>query len=415
MADTGTVTGEFEPHPQRGRILLYQALLHMMCHGLLSMLVPLYLVIQHDYGLARVEPVTALSTWSAVVFAVATLAVGSVVDALPTKLVSGLGLMLHGAGMVGLATAPTIQLATFWVVIAAIGAAGYHPVAARVLVGLYPEKVGYAVGRAGIGAGLGFWLGPKYAGWMAEQHGWRVAMSSAGWFAILLAVVFLLTTTEPELRDRERPAGGSVRGDKVLYLVVLGLLSLALMPRDYAGIGLDTLNSLYLQRAQALGVTLVGGVLGYKGLISLVVNPLLAQLSDRGHRLWWWAATLLLSGIFAALVPWLSPTLGQVALVASGVFLLANYPVFESALVERVPPRLRGRTYSVILTIVGMASAFAPKYVGAGVDHLVGGQPGAVPPALFQSLYAQLGIAMVASLAAVPLLNVLRQRGNRLA
>ncbi len=409
---------------RRGWHLFWLSVLHMMCHGLLTLILPLYVAIQHDFGLSGVEPATALSTWQAMVFAIATLGVGWLCDRTPGRRIAGWGLVVQGLGLIGLAAAPTLGWARFWVVVSGIGAAGYHPVAARQIIGLYPEAVGWAMGMVGIGSAIGFYAGPRYAGWYAERAGWsepvwnaaawRAPMLHAGLVAIVVAVLFMVLTIEPVLSVRPRANGGSERRDKALLVGALGLLGILLIPRDFSAVGFDALHSLYLQHGPfAVGLGGVGSLLGYKGLLSLVTNPIMSWLSDRGHRLRWWAGVLLASAVFGAAVPWLPPALAKLALVLNGMFFLANYPIFESALVERVPPHVRGRAYALILTIVGVFSATAPKVIGARVDAF--GATGAVAAGDFRRLYLGLAACMVAALLAVPLLGQVQRRGDRLA
>ncbi|MBI2297602.1 MAG: MFS transporter [Armatimonadetes bacterium] len=402
------------PAQNRERILFFMAVLHLYCHALLSLLTPLYVAIQKDFALPRVEPVTGLSTCGAVTFALATLVAGLLVDRLPSRLVAGGGLVVQGLGLVAMAAAPTLGWARVWVIVSAVGAAGYHPVSARVIAGLYPEAVGRAMGLAGMGAGLGFFLGPRFSGRVTGLAGWRMAMGLAGWGAVAVAAAYVLFTREPILSERPRPEGQVPAGprQKAVFVLALAALGLALIPRDFAGGGIETLNALYLQHAQGLSVGLVGALLGYKGLLSLVTNPIFAWLSDRGSRLWWWAGTLLLSALCGAAIPFLPRGAAMAALVLHGMFLLANYPIFESALLERVPARLRGRAYALILAVVGSFAAFAPKFVGARVDALV--SPAAVHagPELFQALYLALAAVMLLGLAGVPLLVVVRRRSD---
>ncbi|MCC7493556.1 MAG: MFS transporter [Fimbriimonadaceae bacterium] len=411
---------------RRSVVLFFLSVLHMLCHALLSLLTPLIVAMQQDFGLPGVEPITALNTWLGVTFAGATLAFGALTDRAPGRLIAGWGLVVHGLGLLGLASANSLPQARLWLVIAGIGAAAYHPVAARQIPGLYPEAVGRAFGLVAIGAAVGFYGGPRFAGWRAELAGfqaplwnaaaWRVPVWEAGLVAVLLAVVYLLATAEPEL---PQPAGGgaAIRGrDKAALVVAIAALGLLLIPRDFGGLGFESLNSLFLQRGAGFGLSVgaVGSLLGYKGLISLVSNPLFSHLSDRGQRLWWWAGTLVATALCGLLIPLLSPGPAQVALVLQGMFFLANFPIFEAALLERVPARLRGRAYALVLCIVGAFSAVAPKAVGGWVDALV--QPGQALIArdAFAPLYWRLGCGLLSSLLAVPLLVVIQRRGRRL-
>jgi MFS family permease len=305
------------------------------------------------------------------------------------------------------------------------GAAGYHPVAGRVVIGMFPEAVGKAIGLAGIGAGLGFLFGPWFSGFRTELAGWhaplwdatawRAPMLEAGCFALAVALVYSLTTREPHLAphhvdvDRGRATPRQKR-DLILLICLLGV---ALIPREFANAGLEALGSLFFQRGYGLAVGTVGLVLAFKGLISLVTNPLVALLSDRGHRLWWLSAMWLGCGVCGALVPWLPPLPAQIALILSGTFMLANYPVFESALLERLPAHIRGRAYSLILAIVGAAAAFAPKLMGRAVDGLSSAAGRTVPAELFRPLFALLAVAVAVSLVAIPLLVALKGQNER--
>lgn len=406
-----------ERRTNRARILFFLAVLHMLCHALLTLITPLYVSMQRDFGLARVEPITSLLTWMLVTFSLATLLAGQLCDRLPGRWIAGGGLLLHGAGLIGLSFAPTVPWARFWVVVAGIGASGYHPVSVRQIVGLFPEAVGRAMGLAAIGAAVGFYVGPRFAGWRAGLAGWRAPMLEAGAIAILVAVLFLILTAEPTLHEQPVKANGvgNHRRNKVFLVGAIGLLGLFLIPRDFAGLAYDSLHALFLEQAGIfrLDVAGIGALLGAKGLISLVSNPLFAWVSDRGHRLWWWAGTLLASAFCGAVVPWLPADGAKVALVLQGMFFLANYPIFEAALVERVPARIRGRAYALILAIVGIFSAFAPKFVGGQVDALLA-TASATDPVTYRGLYLGLAVTLLTSLVAIALLQAVQTRTSRL-
>lgn len=403
------------------RILLALTILHLMCHGLLTLLVPLLLCLQADFGLPGVEPVTALITWQAVTFALAGLGAGWLADKVGGKPIAGLGLMLQGLGLIGLAHAPTLAAARLWVIVAGVGSAGYHPVAAKHLVTLFPRSVGKAIGIAAIGAGVGFWLGPRFAGWRAEQAGWqaplwsgaawRVPILEAGIVALAVAALYLLLTAEPAAEEPPPVGNGPSRPLALGVIFSIGLLGLVLIPRDFGSAGIEALNSLFLQRVHGLGVQATGALIAAKGLISLVANPLATWLSDRGPRLVWWAGVTIAGAVFAALIPLLAPGPAGVVLVAHGVCVLAGYPILESAIAETVPARLRGRAAAVLLAVVGLPGAFAAKLVGGWVDRL--GSAAVLPREGFVGLYAALsGLLLVSLLAAVALRGV-RRRADR--
>lgn len=410
----------------RSRHLLWLGLLHLGCHALLTLLTPLYLAIQADFGLARVEPVTALMTWQMLTFALATLLSGWLVDRVPGRTVAGCGLLLHGLALLGCARAGDLASARAWIILAGLGSAAYHPVAAKQIIGLFPRNVGRAVGLAAIGSAFGFYLGPTFAGWRAELAGWqapvwvgaawRVPLAEAGGVAVVAALLYFATTREPDLVQRRvLPAEPITGQDRRRLLGAVLLFSLLSIPREFAGIGVDNLHALFVQQSRefSMGLGAVGSLLGFRGILSLWVSPQLASLSDRGHRLRWWAAVMLGGAICTLLVPWLPPALAKIAIVAQGVLILANYPILESALVERLPARVRGRAYAVNLAIIGTFAATAPKLVGARVDQLVGPTAGGAPAELFRGLYLALAAMFAVSVLAAFALDRIERAGRR--
>src|SRR4051794_1308859 len=80
--------------------------------------------------------------------------------------------------------------------------------AARVILG-----PGMAIGLVGAGSGLGFYLGPKFAGWRAETAAWdwghvtqwQKPLVELGIIGLVVGVLFLLFATEA--------TAGSARAD----------------------------------------------------------------------------------------------------------------------------------------------------------------------------------------------------------
>ena len=62
---------------------------------------------------------------------------------------------------------------------------------------LYPASTGRALGFLGIGASVGFCIGPLYAGLRAAQaQDWRAPVMELGIFGLVGAVLFALLATE---------------------------------------------------------------------------------------------------------------------------------------------------------------------------------------------------------------------------
>src|SRR5204863_4737620 len=65
------------------------------------------------------------------------------------------------------------------VTLAGFGGSFYHPAATAMVARLYPIGTGRALGFVGIGASIGFFIGPVYAGWRAG--GLEATLGAAAW------------------------------------------------------------------------------------------------------------------------------------------------------------------------------------------------------------------------------------------
>ena len=93
--------------------------------------------------------------------------IGVLADKLNRKKLLGFGLALNGLGFAALALAPNYAWALVAVAVAGFGGSFYHPAATAMVVRMFPGSTGKALGLVGIGAGVGFFVGPIYAGWRA--------------------------------------------------------------------------------------------------------------------------------------------------------------------------------------------------------------------------------------------------------
>jgi MFS family permease len=77
---------------------------------------------------------------------------------------------------------------------------------------------------------------------------------------------------------------------------------------------------------------------------------------------------------------------------------LGSYAVSDAAMLERVPPEVRGRVVGLFLTIAGTFSAMSPFAMGYWVDLL---KDRASQPYAYVPLFVTLGIMIVGSSFAV--------------
>jgi MFS family permease len=273
---------------------------------------------------------------------------------------------------------------------------------------LFPANTGRALGLIGVGASVGFFIGPLYAGWRADSAGWRAPVFELGSAGVLMAGLFAwLAQEEPA---RLQPSERKLVREKLFATPVLCLLFIAMSfafgLRDFTGSSMGSLGSLFLQNACAFDPKQTGMALSAIFLASVVSNPLFGHLSDRG-RIRWTCAVLLVSvvvvGIFPRVPPqWLIPTFALY-----GFFFMASYPMVEAALMEAVPDAVRGRAFGFFITLAGLVGNLSHWMAGHWVKSL---GTDAHAARAYYPLYGQLSVLLLLSLLGLPCLHAIRRK-----
>lgn len=397
------------------RALWLTGLLHAFTHLYQVALMPLYLLIQKDFGFQSVGRATLLLTVMMGASYAPSYLIGVLADKLNRKRMLSFGLALNGLGFVGLALAPNLAWALVAVVVAGIGGSFYHPAATAMIARLFPERTGKALGLVGIGAGAGFFIGPIYAGWRASTlepllgaAAWRRPVLELGALGLLMAALYLW------LADEERPAPSHERRSipakhlfptRALWLFFLAYC-LAFSLRDFVGASMGSLGSLFLQQAHGYDPRQTGFALSGIFIAAMISNPIFGSLSD-GRRKRWIALAIIVAAASVALFPhvparWIIP-----AFTLYGFFFMASYPVTEAALMESVPDAVRGRTFGIFVTAGGVLGNLSHWLVGAWVEQL-GASGHSVKP--YFAMYAGLALLLLASLGGLPCLSAIRKR-----
>jgi len=397
----------------KNRTICLIGMLHAFTHLYQVALIPLYLRIQQDLKLSSVEQATLLVTVLGVAYFSPSYFLGSLADNLNRKKLLALGLALNGLGFIGLALAPNYPLAVISVIVAGFGGSFYHPAATALIARLFPEARGRALGFVGIGASVGFFAGPVYAGWRAVVTGsWRTPVAELGVLGLAAAALFNWLASEdtrntPPAISRKSTAAAKTKlfPTAALWALFLGA-SFALSLRDFAGNALSTSASLFLQKVHGFDPKATGLALSGIFLASIISNPLFGSLSDRG-RMRWVAFVLLMAAALVSVFPrvpvhWMSPTL-----LGFGFFFIASYPITEAALMESVPDEIRGRVFGLFITVGGLVGNLAHWLVGGWIKRL--GAKAYVSESYFP-LYAFISGLIVLSVLGLPLLRALRKR-----
>ena len=382
--------------------------LHAFTHIYHVALMPLYLLIQRDLKLASVEAATLLLTLMMLAYFLPSYGMGVLADRLSRKKLLAAGLAINALGYVALAFAPNYAWAVVCVLISGLGGSFFHPAATSMVARLFPTNTGSALGLVGVGASVGFFIGPLYSGWRADSAGWRAPVLELGAAGILMAGLFAWLA--PEEPARIQPNERKIVREKLFSTPGLCLLFIAMSfafgLRDFTGSSMGSLGSLFLQNACGFDLKQTGMALSAIFLASVVSNPLFGHLSDRG-RMQWTCAVLLVSIVVVGIFPrvpaqWLIPTFALY-----GFFFMANYPMVEAALMEAVPDAVRGRAFGFFITLAGLIGNLSHWMAGNWVKSL---GANAHSTRAYYPLYGQLALLLLLSLLGLPCLHAIRKR-----
>jgi MFS family permease len=391
------------------RTLFLAGALHAFTHIYHVALMPLYLLIQQDFQLASVGKATLLVTVMMLAYFAPSYPMGILADRVSRKKLLGIGLAINALGFVALSQAPNYATALACVSLAGLGGSFFHPAATAMVARMFPVGTGRALGLLGIGASVGFFIGPIYTGWRAETAGWRAPVLELGVLGILGAILFSwLAKAEPKT---EVPRTEKVtQPERMLPAPALWLFFIAacfaFSMRDFTGWSMGSLGSLFLQKAHGFSLKHTGLALSAIFLASAISNPLFGGLSDRG-RFRWTSLVLIVAAITVAILPRMARSLLVPTFLVYGFFFMATYPMIEAALMESVPDAVRGRVFGFFITIGGLLGNLSHWLVGRWVQKL--GDAAALP-ASFYPLYGMLGLLIFLSLLGLPCLHAIRKR-----
>ncbi len=405
----GRTSAPIPSHPTRTLWLL--GALHALTHIYHIALVPLYLPIQRELGLESVEQATFLQTLLMLAYFVPSYGMGILADRLNRRWLLTFGLVVNGLGFVGLALAPDFQWALASVFIAGIGGSFYHPSATAMIARLFPTGTGRALGLVGIGAGVGFFLSPIYTGWRAEISGWRAPVLELGLLGVAMAALFFVLAGPQASDDPPARTGRAVPmfPTRALWMAFI-MASILFGLRDFAGTGMGSLSSLFMQKVHGFGLHETGLTISSIFLAAVISNPFFGGLSDRGRIRW----TCFVLGIAAFLVagfPHVPPQWFVPVFAMYGFFFMASYPMIEAALMESVPDAVRGRVYGFFITVGGLIGNLSHWRVGEQVNAM---GPAANEAEQYFPSYTALALLIVLSLLGLPCLHAIRKH-ERLA
>ncbi len=397
-------------YSHRTRTLWLSGVLHGFTHLYSVALLPLYLLIQEDLHVASVAQVTFLITVMMLSYVLPSYSMGVLADRMSRKKLLGFGLALNATGFVALSMAPNFAGCLVCVAVAGLGGSFYHPAATALVARLYPTNTGRALGFVGMGASVGFFIGPIYAGWRAAHAGWRTPVLELGIAGLIAAAAFMWlaeeTSTGSAVPGRVHPQRTEKMFPSVAAWGFFLAAGLFLSLRDFTGSAMGSLGSLFLQKAHGLDPRATGLALSGIFLASVVSNPLFGHLSDRA-RMRYTGMVLGAAALVVALFPYVPKGWEFALFMVYGFFFLASYPMVEAALMLAVPDAVRGRVFGLFITMGGLVGNLGHWLSGVWVRDL---GPAATRPEGFREIYLRLSLLVIASLCALPCLHALRKR-----
>ena len=396
----------------RTRTLVLAGVLHTFTHAYQMALIPLYLPIQEYFHRDSVDDATLLVSAMLVAYFLPSYPMGMLADRFSRKKLLTCGLAINALGFMGIALAPNYAIAIVSVLVAGFGGSFFHPAATALTARLYPKNTGRALGFLGIGASVGFCIGPLYAGWRAKQTGdWRWPIGELGLFGLVFSALFAWLAVDhasegpsPTARAHSHRAE-PMFPTRTLWLMFVAAAFLFLL-RDFTGSSMGTVGSLFLQKARGFDVEQTGVTISFIFIASAISNPLFGHFSDHS-RLKWAAVLIVISAVFVALFPhvpepWIIP-----ALLSYGFFFMASYPIVEAALMESVPDSVRGRVFGLFITIGGLLGNLSHWIDGKWIQSF--GRR-AAEVRTYYPLYGWLAFFLLASLGGLLCLRAIRRR-----
>jgi MFS family permease len=216
------------------------------------------------------------------------------------------------------------------------------------------------------------------------------------------------------LAEEERPPDGQTSpatpaeqmfSTRALWLFFI-VASFTFSLRDFAGSGMGTLTSLFLQQAHGFNPKFTGLALSGFFLASAISNPLFGGFSDRG-RIRWVSFVLVTAAVLMNVFPRVSEAWMVPVLLVYGFFFMSSYPMIEAALMDSVPDAVRGRVFGLFITVGGLTGNMAHWAVGNWVKQL---GANATSPASYYPFYGWLSVLVLLSLAGLPCLHAIRKR-----
>src|SRR5687768_12299969 len=201
------------PNVRSHLTLVLCMVLHAFTHAYGTMLVPLYLAMQTDLRLWGVGAASLIVTVYGLVYCLGSYPAGVLADRVNRKALLGVGLIVNAVAILLMGLTRRYEMLLALGVLGGLAGTLFHPAANALSTAHYPKSPGMAIGVLSMGAAIGFFAGPRYAGWRAEHATWQTPLVEAGLFGLVVGVLFLFVAKEVRTSSVADGAGAAEDDD----------------------------------------------------------------------------------------------------------------------------------------------------------------------------------------------------------
>ena len=273
------------------------------------------------------------------------------------------GIVFGGIALIGLSMMTSLWQLYIFYMFNALGYMCGGPLPNQVLISRWFDKArGKAMGIAYLGIGVGGMLVPQIARWLNLKFGWHEALMILG--IIMIAIAFPMAwfvKENPEGASHPKHAESKVPFRNILkswpfYLLVIGsMCSIGAVAGTSQNLKLFFSIDLKYSQEQAANVLSI--VLG----ASIIGRLLMGWLADRIQKKFVMILIYILVAISIPLLYFASvPGVVYVFAFIFGVALGGDYMIIPLMAAELFGVKVMGRVMGLVITVDGLAEAFAP-------------------------------------------------------
>lgn len=317
-----------------------------------------------DFGWTRATVTSGNAVGKIIVGPLFGFLAGWIIDRFGPRRLMLAGIVMGGVALIGLSTMTSLWQFYLFYFFNALGYMCGGPLPNQVLVSRWFDKGrGKAMGIIYLGIGIGGMLVPQVAKWLNVQFGWREAMMILGF--IMIAIAFPMAWFVKENPEGANPQGkpGAVKvplqpvlKSWAFYLLVIGsMCSIGAVAGTSQNLKL--FFSIDLKYSQEEAANVLSIVLGS----SIIGRLLMGWLADKIQKKY---VMILIYALVAIAIPLLyfaaTPGVIYVFAFIFGVALGGDYMIIPLMAAELFGVKVMGRVMGLVITVDGLAEAFAP-------------------------------------------------------